>query len=254
MDDLPPLNKGTRAAVQLIPYFETTGAPVAIVIIKETFIVDRRQRVDRLGDAEIRLVDEPWEPDKPETSSTRLPSDVCLRKPSTDVLVIGHAQPPDGARVRSLDVMMRVGPLEKAVRVNGTRVWFQGARGLTLSKPEPFESVPLRWELAFGGSDFSDPKQPLEEPRNPVGRGVVRQARDLLNQPGPQIEDPRDPIADSRKPVPVGTAALGRHWEPRRRFVGTYDDKWMKDRMPLPPHDFDDRFNQVAPVDQIAPA
>jgi hypothetical protein len=28
----------------------------------------------------------------------------------------------------------------------------------------------------------------------------------------------------------------------------------MKDRMPLPPLDFDERFNQVAPADQIAPA
>lgn len=254
MDDLPPLSKRTSAAVELVPYFEATGAPVVIVMIKERFAVDGRQRVERLGDAEIRLVDEPWEPDEPETSSTRLPSDLCLRKPSTDVLVIGHAVAPGGARVGTLDVLVRVGSLEKMLRVHGTRVWYIGATGLALSKPEPFQSVPLRWELAFGGSDFSDPKRPLEEPRNPVGRGIARGTRDLLNQPAPQIEDPREPIADTRRPTPVGTAPLGRHWEPRRRYVGTYDDSWMKDRMPLPPHDFDDRFNQVAPVDLIAPA
>jgi hypothetical protein len=254
MDDLPPLNKGTTAAVKLAPYFEASGAPVVIVMIKELFIVDVRQRVERAGDAEVRLVDEPWEPDKPESSSTRLPSDLCLRKPSTDVLVVGAAVPPSGARTRSLDVYVRVGPLEKALRVHGTRVWYQGARGLALSKPEPFESVPLRWELAFGGADLSDPKQPLEEPRNPVGRGIARQIRDLIDQPGPQIEDPRQPIEDIRRPVPVGTAPLGRHWEPRRQYAGTYDDRWMRSRMPLPPLDFDDRFNQVAPADLITPA
>src|SRR5262245_33367529 len=109
MDDVPALNKGTRAAVQLVPYFEMDGSAVAIAIIKERFIVDRRQRVDREGDAEIRLVDVPWEPDKPETSSTRLPSDLCLRKPSTDVLVVGSAMAPDAAPARTLDVYVRVG-------------------------------------------------------------------------------------------------------------------------------------------------
>src|SRR5262249_45922943 len=146
-----------------------------------------------------------------------------------------------------------VGPVEKALRVHGTRVWYHGAKGLALSAPQPFEAVPLRWELAFGGSDFSDPKHPLEEPRNPVGRGVCRQTRDLIDQPRPPIAAPRDPVGDSRHPTPAGVGALGRHWEPRRRYVGTYDDHWMKERMPLPPLDFDPRFHQVAPPDQITP-
>jgi hypothetical protein len=254
MDDLPELRKGTRAAVQIATQFAPDGGVLGIVIIKELFGVDQRQRVERAGDAKVRLVDEPWEPDQPETSSTKLPSDVCARKPSTDVLIVGSAVAPGGKRVRSVDVYARVGPIEKALRVHGTRVFYQGAKGLALSPGEPFDVVPLRWELAFGGSDFSDPKHPLEEPRNPVGRGIAHQVRDLLNKPGPQIEDPRDPIGGGGRPAPAGTAALGRHWEPRRRYVGTHDEKWMRDRMPLPPLDFDERFNQVAPADQIAPA
>ncbi len=38
---------------------------------------------------------------------------------------------------------------------------------------------------------------------------------------------------------------------PRRKYAGTYDERWKKERMPLPPLDFDYRFNQAAPPDQI---
>ena len=36
-------------------------------------------------------------------------------------------------------------------------------------------------------------------------------------------------------------------------FAGTYDEKWRKERMPLVPADFDYRYNQAAPLDQIVP-
>jgi hypothetical protein len=248
------LRNGSRATVQVCPHFAADGGTVGIVIMKELFRVDERQQVQRIGDAKIRVTDEHWDPEAPETSSIRLPSDLVAEKPGTDVLVVGAVMAPDRKPARALDAFVRVGAIEKVVRAHGTRVWYHGAKGLALSAAQPFEAVPLKWELAYGGSDFSDPKHPLEEARNPVGRGLARQARDLVDQPGPQLEDPRDPIAESRRPAPVGTGALGRHWEPRRRYVGTYDDKWMQDRMPLPPFDFDVRFNQVAPPDQITPA
>jgi hypothetical protein len=253
VDPLPSLKKGTRATVEVAPYYASDGGALAIVMIKERFEIDVRQRVQRVGEAEVRLVDEPWEPDQPDTSTIKYPSDLCASKRGTDVLVIGAAMAPSRARSKALDVFVRVGPVERALRVHGTRVYYQGAKGLAISPGEPFEEVPLRWELAYGGSDFSDPRRPLEEPRNPVGRGVARSARDLVNQAAPQIEDPRDPIGGSRNPAPVGTAPLGRHWEPRRSYVGTYDERWMRDRMPLPPLDFDDRFNQVAPPELVTP-
>jgi hypothetical protein len=37
---------------------------------------------------------------------------------------------------------------------------------------------------------------------------------------------------------------------PRRRYAGTYDANWQKDVFPFLPEDFDDRYNQCAPVDQ----
>src|SRR5690606_16737816 len=43
-----------------------------------------------------------------------------------------------------------------------------------------------------------------------------------------------------------------RSWEPRRRYVGTYDKAWKELRAPLPPADEDDRINQCASPGLIA--
>jgi hypothetical protein len=252
--DTPALKKGTRAAVRIVPQLDLDGSMVAVVLVKEKFVVDPRGQVAPTHDAEIHLVDVPWDEDKPETSSIKFPADVCLRKPSTDVLVVGSAMAKDRAKSRELDVLVRVGPVERALRVFGTRAWYRGVLGVTLSEPLPFEALPLRWEYAYGGSDFSDPDRPLEEPRNPVGRGVCRQAEDLIDTPGPQIEDPADLITKAKqKRPPAGVGAIGRHWLPRRLYTGTIDDHWKRERMPLLPADFDDRFNQAAPPELITP-
>jgi hypothetical protein len=248
----PPLKQGTRAEVQLIPQLGMDGAILILVVIKERFFVGGDGRLTRVGGAKPVLADLPWDEDDAENSSIKLPSDICLRKPSTDVIVVGSAMAPDKRRVREIDVLVRVGPVERVLHVTGTRVWYRGAAGLALSAPEPFDEVPLRWEYAWGGADYTDPLRPLEEARNPVGRGVTKNPSSLLHQPGPQIEDPREPITGAGgRPTPAGLGAIGRSWMPRRQYTGTMDEAWQKERMPLPPADFDERFNQVAPPEQI---
>jgi hypothetical protein len=252
---LPTLSKATTATVDLIPQLGRDGDMVLVVVMKQLFYVDRRDRLQRIDGAKLQMADELWDEDKPETSSVKVPSDVCIRKPSTDVIVAGYAQGPYLPRVKQLDVLVRVGPVKKLLRVFGTRVWYKGLTTLSLSPPEPFESIPLRWEHAFGGFDDSDLEKVIEEPRNPVGRGLARDRASLVDQAGPQIEDPTDLIInDKSRPNPAGVGALGRHWMPRRQYVGTIDDLWKKERMPLLPLDFDERYNQVAPPELITPA
>ncbi|MFK7989808.1 MAG: DUF2169 domain-containing protein [Sandaracinaceae bacterium] len=255
--DPPPLRNGSRASVEVLPHFsDRDGAYVGIVLIKERFAASRDGVVRRAGGAEVKYADELWNPKEPETSSIRLPSDMCLSKPSTDVLVLGEARAPYRESVRQLDVQVRVGPVQKALRVFGPRAWYRGGVGrMELSPPEPFESTPIRWELAFGGSDYeTDPNHPLEEPRNPVGTGLVSDPQELIGMPGPNIEDPTDLISTHRsRPRPAGFGPIGRHWMPRRTYTGTVDEQWMEERMPLLPLDFDDRFNQASPPDQITP-
>ncbi len=249
----PDLKKSTTAEVALVPHLDLDGRMATVVLVKQQFEVDRTGKVQRTPGAEIRFTDVPWDEDAPETSSTKYPSDVCLRKPSTDVILAGAAVRAYREPARAIDVLVRVGPVEQVLRVHGPRVWFRGATGLALSPAEPVEEVALRWEFAFGGADFEDELKPLEEARNPVGRGIARDPATLVHEPGPQIEDPRHPIVGLRGAVPAGVGALGRHWEPRRRYVGTYDEAWKRERMPLPPLDFDTRFNQAAPPALITP-
>jgi hypothetical protein len=248
----PALANATEATVELLPQLAPSGGEAILVLVKQRFLVTPSGRTERVGGAKVNVADVPWDEDAPERSSLRLPSDLCLHKPATDVLVCGAAVAPGRSPVRQLDVSVRVGPIQKALRVHGTRVWYRGAVGLALSAPEPFEELPLRWEHAWGGRDESDPGKPLEEPRNPLGRGVARDAASLVHQPGPAIEDPAHPVG-GRSPAPAGVAPIGRHFAPRRGYAGTYDERWRKTRMPLPPLDLDPRFEQAAPPDQIAP-
>jgi hypothetical protein len=253
--DTPPLATATRAQVQLIPQLEKDGSVALVALIKQRFEVNPDGRTQAVEGAEIRLADELWNKDAPDRSSVRLPADICLRKPSTDVLVCGSAVAPGRAPTKTLEVSLRVGPVVRRIQVFGLRVWYRALTGYALSEPRPFEEVPLRWELAYGGFDDSDPQQLLEEPRNPVGRGLARDPARLLNTPGPAIEDPAELIKNHRaRPTPSGVGPLGRHWMPRRSFMGTYDEKWKRERVPLLPLDFDERYHQLAPPPLIAPS
>jgi hypothetical protein len=46
---------------------------------------------------------------------------------------------------------------------------------------------------------------------------------------------------------------IGRHWEPRFRFAGTYDQHWLDEECPFLPADFDEQYYQAAPLDQQVP-
>jgi hypothetical protein len=44
--------------------------------------------------------------------------------------------------------------------------------------------------------------------------------------------------------------AVGRGWEPRSGYAGTYDDQWLEEHFPFLPPDFSDLYYQAAPPDQ----
>src|SRR5262249_22682173 len=102
------------------------GGSILVAIIKQRFHVDHRSQVARVGGAEVRLADQPWDEEKPDKSSVKFPADACIRKPGTDVIVTGSAVAPGKRKVTSLDVRVRVGPVERRLRVFGLRVWYKG--------------------------------------------------------------------------------------------------------------------------------
>lgn len=196
----------------------------------------------------LRFADVPWEIDKPE--SIAFPADICLHKPGTDVVIVAKAYAPQGKPVPSFDVRVEVGPLQKSLVVFGRRLWVEGGSGLT--PPAPISEIEMRYEHAWGGRDDT-PGPLVEEPRNPLGTGITRSPAALTHKLAPNIEDPSYPIRNARtRPPPAGIGAVGRAWEPRRRYAGTYDDTWRTFKAPLLPDDFDDRFNHCASAGLIA--
>jgi hypothetical protein len=101
------------------------------------------------------------------------------------------------------------------------------------------------YERAYGGMTAD---RELIEDRNPVGRGVAKTLAELVGTPAPQIEDPAHPVTSAEdRPAPVGLGAVSPHWMPRRGYAGTFEDAWLRSRMPLLPADFDVRHHNVAP-------
>jgi len=237
--------------VSLFP--DADGVDTLFAVVKGTFDLTRRVNV---ADEQVRVAIEPVYHGDPTTSSLAVASDLSLRKAATDVLVLGDAFAPHGRPVRVMDVTVRVGPVRCAARVTGNRFWTSDGMTYGATGPEPFETMPLVWERAFGGRDRSDDGV-REEPRNPSGTGY--RASDgkepIEGTPLPNIENPHDPLVTwKQRPAPTCFGPVAPNWEPRRSYAGTYDDRWQAERAPYLPRDFDPRFLQLAASGMVAPS
>ncbi len=196
---------------------------------------------------------------EPGESSPRLETDLAPFKPATDVVLLGHAHAP-GKRARKVDVTLQVGKTTARVRAYGDRRWWV-ILGLFRfrTRPRAFEKMPLVYERAFGGVQAGKGKGKVVgwEERNPVGIGYVKKPGFALLRalPLPNLESPKQHLRrPGHRPVPAGFGYVARHWSPRRELLGTYDDAWQKERMPLLPEDFDPAgLNGAHPALQITP-
>ncbi len=173
------------------------------------------------------------------TKSLVYESDFAPMKPKADILLAGSAHAPGGQPAAKTDVTLKVGSLSKTLTVHGPRK-FTGNMfaGRSFSPTEPFVSVPLTYENAFGGSGYA---------KNPVGRGYGGEI-------APQIEDPRKPITGPRDSAePAGFGPLTEAWPQRKGFLGTYGGNYMKTRWPWFPENFNWSYFNAAPLDQQAP-
>lgn len=240
------------AAFHVLP--EASGADALFLTVKATFRWDgERVRVAE-EQRPLVLADEPT--GDAGKSSLRYASEVHLLKPATDVVLVGSAHAPSGRPEPRFGVSLSVGSLKKVIHVHGDRVWKSATLGLAPSPPVPTASIPLVWERAYGGiEDLGDGKL-AGEPRNPVGCGFVarRPAREVAGRPVPNLEDPAHPLrAPGDRPPPAGVGFVAPHWQPRAGHAGTCDEAWARERAPYLPRDFDPRFFQAAPADQVYP-
>lgn len=211
------------------------------------------------------------------TTSLRHPSEFVPYKPGTDLIlnVTAHSVSRSGVSwlsgVRLVDdTGLRV---EKIVRVMGPRKWWpKWKRELTseekrnwrdykrffagweLSEPQPVSSVPIRYELAYGGvmaKGLDVNGQPIHDAYqfNPVGIGWIDPEWTDHTEPvaAPQIEIADQPIAvPGQHYAPAGLGPVPPAWLPRRTLGGTYDKNWMDNVWPKWPTDYDLKFHNSA--------
>ena len=194
---------------------------------------------------------------EPGTSSIRYAAELGPARGATDVALVGHAIA-RGRDTTSMDVALRVGPFAKQVKVIGDREWAGLGAMRFMGPPKPFAKMPLVYERACGGSDATpgNEKARGRDARNPVGRGYKASGSklDWADLAPPNLEDPGKAFGGpgTKLPPPAGFGFLGRDWEPRLQYAGTYDEEWTKTRLPLLPLDFDERFHNAAHPDLVA--
>jgi len=228
------------------------GRDVWVVAVKGTFLI-KPDGTTVLADKQEPVEQSPVHFGDPLTSSLKYECDLDYTKPTTDVLLHGHAYAPKGKPTTQVEVAMKLASIDKALRVTGDRSWQEGVLGLRLSEPEPFLKMPLLYERSFGGTDLrSDhPKRRGWEPRNPVGTGYDAGSGPSPGQMAPNIEAASSSLIRGQRPA--GFGPIARHWAPRAHLAGTYDAAWEQHRAPLLPKDFNERFFQCAPEDQQTP-
>lgn len=185
----------------------------------------------------------------PESSSLRYEGQSAPYKGATDILLLGHAWAPFGRQTTRVDVTLAIDRrLTKTVAVFGERSFGLGGR---VGAPSSFTRMPLVWERAFGGAGFGEAQPRPFEPMNPVGCGFHPSPFHATDQPIPNLEDPADLLhSASHRPRPTCLGPVAKHWQPRVRWAGTFDQRWIEERAPQWPADLDHRYFQAAPLDQ----
>lgn len=171
-------------------------------------------------------------------------------KVATDVVVFGQAHAPGGS-CRVMDVEVGLPQLSRTLRLRVTgdrRCGYRPGAAPAVSDPEPFETMPLGYDRAYGGVDpgvdFPPPADGAEAlgmlmtapgayPRNPVGRGFA-----VGNHPAhidglalPNVERADQPLRPDRivcpdmrqwprQPLPAGLGWVDPGWFPRCVFGG----------------------------------
>lgn len=263
---------------------DNAGREFGVIIIKGTFeIGDDGQLSVAEEQAPMIFTDKCH--GEVNVSSLWHPSDLVPKKPTADIIVNAVARAPGGRPLPAWDCGIRVdGPegtlVEKRLRVTGPRFWvpqwhppldeedrphWRDYRklftGWELSEPEPVTEVPLRYELAFGGTiqtgtdDDGNPRFDCD-PRNPIGRGLIdpEWTDHTKPQPAPQIELAGEPITDPHtRAAPQSLGPIPPAWDPRLPKGGTYDQHWIDHVWPNWPADYDFAYHNSAHPDLICP-
>jgi hypothetical protein len=238
--------------------FDRDGRELVIIAVKATFTFPQPGQEPKLAEEQAPLVEADVFTGEPAFSAPLYESDYAHRKPKCDVLLNGSAYAPSGKPAERITVSVQVGSMNKSFDVVGNRVWQAGALYIAVSKIEPFTVMPISYNNAWGGVDKSqeDPSKHHYYPMNHAGVGYheYTSGKYMDGKPLPNTEERGSKINNPKgKYRPMAFGPVGRAWQPRPKFAGTYDQKWLDEQAPFWPDDFDYRYFQAAPEDQQIP-
>jgi hypothetical protein len=230
------------------PCMDERGADYVVAVLKTTFMFSENGKVsvaEKKSMLPVFCQDVLYEDNK--CPSVCYSSDIVPKKQGTDIIINGHAY---GRGKQKVTVRFVIGSLEKEICVFGPRNWQSGTLFSGITKPQAFDQVPMRYEYAFGGSDKDENDELQTYPYNPTGVGFLTRLRE--GSPAPNLEDPKKPIKSIKdRPLPAGFGPIPTNWSQRARFAGTFEDDWSENQRPLFPSDFDERFYNSVPEDQV---
>jgi hypothetical protein len=239
---------------------DPSGRELLVVVMKGTF------RIPQDSDATGFALHEQQQPlvladtftGEPALSAPYYEADFAPTKPRCDILLGATAYAPGSRPTTRVEVEARIGNWRKGFAVVGAREWDFTLGAIRATPPQRFTAQPVSYDVAFGGSDLDgdDPGERATYSANPVGRGFHKHLRRSLvdGAPLPLTEESARSVTNPDGHYrPMSFGPVGRGWEPRYRFAGTYDDAWFESRFPFLPADFDPQYFQAAPADQQIP-
>ncbi|MCB9496904.1 MAG: DUF2169 domain-containing protein [Fibrobacteria bacterium] len=207
------------------------GRSVLSVLGKRTYrlLPEGGTEVDEDSPIELHLERKLSGLEDPDRDPVVRESDLVAWKPLIDVVVHGPACSPSGKIARFFDAGISISGRSRMVRVFGDRKIDLSSGRIRFSDPIPFETMPLHWGLAYGGTAPSAPGGlRLVYPRNPVGRGfLVATPLELLHGLAlPNLENPAQPLQPDavvlkrydlwkRMPVPLALGWTSPHFSDR---------------------------------------
>lgn len=251
------LNGARHAVADVCTAIDKDGQEHLVVVIKATYRIPENDKMPR-----------PLIPPQPIASSDKFVGEpglsACLyevdyvrRKAKCDILFDAKAHSPDEQPVTKISAGFNFnGKLKKYVSVVGDRFWQQDVLYVGKTNALPFTSMPLHYGKAFGGTVVSGKPDKLQydsHPENLIGMGYSK-STGLFTVHGMQLPNLMALGESAHKPysntAAVAFSVLSKTAQSRRKYAGTYDEKWQQNTFPFLPEDFDERFYQSAPLDQ----
>lgn len=252
------LINATRMVAGYTMGMEPSGRELLVVVVKGTFRLPKAGEDVRLHDEQLPLIMADTFTGQPGFSAPVYEVDFAPRKHRCDILLLGSAHAPGGRPAERVPVGIRIGQWRKTFSVVGDRRWESTLSGVCATAPEPFVTQPISYDVAFGGLDtrHEDPSKHFAFMKNPAGRGFHKHLKSewVEGSPLPNTEELNHPLGvPDGNYAPMAFGPIGRGWEQRSCYAGTYDETWLDEHFPFLPPDFEEQYYQAAPLDQQLP-